>query len=286
MAVERIFSRYDVLCSGRDAAAATDCIIIFCCNQSRHRSVSGGFIAHQVLAGMHSDTTVVHLGASSGSWNAMYGSCRGRCEVCSHSTDQSQLDVVALVEEAETYCKWSGRGQKPDNVFAYKYGGVIAKARPVPKAVPSVPAPVSKPKPSSRAQSSGMDRTRRGSPSVAVPKTQPSTPPPPQMDPSALADHLSLLTREVEHLRTEMDTEPEAREIVIQQVERPRAQGMTLQGFVGAVPQRHMVFLGYAYAGHTEISTTRAGECEFILTAQFPYDAGADSQPTRVKGHD
>ena len=57
-------------------------------------------------------------------------------------------------------------------------------------------------------------------------------------------------------------------------------------GFVGAVPQRHMVFLGYAYAGHTEISTTRAGECEFILTAQFPYDAGADSQPTRVKGHD
>ena len=183
----------------------------------------------------------------------MYGSCRGRCEVCSHSTDQSQLDVVALVEEAETYCKWSGRGQKPDNVFAYKYGGVIAKARPVPKAVPSVPAPVSKPKPSSRAQSSGMDRTR-GSPSVAVPKTQPSTPPPPQMDPSALADHLSLLTREVEHLRTEMDTEPEAREIVIQQVERPRARGMTLQGRLA----RHGV--SGAFGGQTAIAWLRLEE--------------------------
>ena len=150
-------------------AAATDCIVIFFCNQSRHRSVSGGFIAHQVLAGMHSDTSIVHCGATSGSWRAMNGLCRGRCEICSHSTDRAQLDTVSLIEEREEYCKWSGRVERPDNVYAFKYSAVIAKARPVPKAktLPAAPLSIPKPKPSSRSMdpsmfiSDSMDWTRR-----------------------------------------------------------------------------------------------------------------------------
>ena len=49
----------------------------------------------------------------------------------------------------------------------------------------------------------------------------------------------------------------------------------------GLYPGGTWIFLGYAYAGQTEIDRGRAGECEFILAAQFPYDAGADSQPYR-----
>ena len=192
-------------------AAATDCIVIFFCNQSRHRSVAGGFIAHQVLAGMHSDTSIVHCGATSGSWRAMNGPCHGRCEICSHSTDRAQLDTVSLIEEIEEYCKWSGRVERPDSVYAFRYSAVIAKARPVPKA---------KPKPSSRSMdpsmfiSDSMDSSMPSSGSMDLPPPVPSSgsmdppmTPPPQMDSSALADQVSLLNCEVERLRSEMARE-------------------------------------------------------------------------------
>ena len=202
--------------------AATDCIVIFFCNQSRHRSVAGGFIAHQVLAGMHSDTSIVHCGATSGSWRAMNGPCRGRCEICSHSTDRAQLDTVSLIEEIEEYCKWSGRVERPDNVYAFRYSAVIAKARPVPKAktLPAAPLSIPKPKPSSRSMdpsmfiSDSMDSSMPSSGSMDPPPPVPSSgsmdppmTPPPQMDSSALADQVSLLTREVERLRSEMARE-------------------------------------------------------------------------------
>ena len=61
----------------------------------------------------------------------------------------------------------------------------------------------------------------------------------------------------------------------------PRMPNSWWEASWGLYPGGTWVFLGYAFAGHTEIDRGRAGECEFILAAQFPYDAGADSQPSR-----
>ena len=61
----------------------------------------------------------------------------------------------------------------------------------------------------------------------------------------------------------------------------PRMPSSWWEASWGLYPGGTWIFLGYAYAGQTEIDRGRAGECEFILAAQFPYDAGADSQPYR-----
>ena len=63
--------------------------------------------------------------------------------------------------------------------------------------------------------------------------------------------------------------------------ERPEDAERMVEASWGLYPGGTWIFLGYAYAGQTEIDRGRAGECEFILAAQFPYAAGADSQPSR-----
>eukprot|EP00439_Symbiodinium_sp_Y106_P026222 s7627_g3.t1 len=80
----------------------------------------------------------------------------------------------------------------------------------------------------------------------------------------------------------------EAQEVIIQASDRYQAEtGEVLmpsswwEASWGLYPGGTWVFLAYASAGQTEIDRGRAGECEFILAAQFPYDAGADSQPYR-----
>ena len=100
--------------------------------------------------------------------------------------------------------------ERPDIVHAFRYSAVIAKARPVPKVktLPAAPLSIPKPKPSSRTMdpsmfiSGSMDSSMPSSGSMDPPMT-----PPPQMDSSALADQVSLLTREVERLRSEMARE-------------------------------------------------------------------------------
>ena len=121
-------------------------------------------------------------------------------------TDRAQLDTVSLIEEIEEYCKWSGRVERPGNVHAFKYSAVIAKARRVPKAktTPAAPVSIPKPKPSSRSREMDPPMDTFPLPSSGSREMDPPMTPPPQMDSSALADQVSLLTREVERLRSEM----------------------------------------------------------------------------------
>ena len=125
----------------------------------------------------------------------MRSSCKGQCETCCHVTDQSQMGEI---EEVEAYCGWDGHIGKPQNFYAYGFGGVVAKARPTSRSNPT-------PKIRSRAPRDGPV-ARHEEPRIAPPERgeAASSRPRRSSSESNLLAQVATLTREVAALRTEL----------------------------------------------------------------------------------